>query len=393
MLLSSDNRQRRGLFRSERDIASRATGRARTALLVAIFITAQVTIIAVGATALEGVSALRAYATGEAQWSKAQKRAVISLMHYAGSHDARDLVEYREAMKVIDGDTRARQALERAIPDLSTAWSGFLAGLNAPQDISGLSWGFIWLHNWAPFAQAVEDWRRADGLTAELSYLSGSLRGAIEAGAPVEDVRAILARLTTLDHRFGENEYRFAVHMGDASRAAKAATLLFMEAVSLFVCLVVGVLVRHIAEAGARAEARAKNDAARARDFAELGADWICELDAELCVTYMSPGFAKNALDADPVGRRWLALGEGFAALNKVHGEILARHLPFRGHQFRQDTGGPVFIWSVAGKPMFDDEGVFAGYRIVASDITDLVREQTPRTDTVVAINPVARVA
>src|SRR5438552_3753398 len=92
------------------------SGRIRTMALAITFITALVAIIAFAAAALEGVNAMRAYATGEAQWSKAQKRAVISLMHYAGSRDTRDLAEFREAMAVIDGDRHARDALERSPP-------------------------------------------------------------------------------------------------------------------------------------------------------------------------------------------------------------------------------------------------------------------------------------
>src|SRR5436190_20124140 len=90
----------------------------RTLALALIFITAQIAIILFAAAALEGVNAMRAYATGEAQWSKAQKRAVISLMHYAGSRDARDLAQYHQAMSVIAGDTAARLALEKTPPDL-----------------------------------------------------------------------------------------------------------------------------------------------------------------------------------------------------------------------------------------------------------------------------------
>jgi hypothetical protein len=48
------------------------------------------------------------------------------------------------------------------------------------------------------------------------------------------------------------------------------------------------------------------------------------------------------------------------------------RHLPFREHLFRHETGGPVFYWSISGKPLFEANGSFAGYRITASDVTRL---------------------
>lgn len=346
----------------------------RTMALALIFITAQVAIILFAGIALEGVNATRSYATGEAQWSKAQKHAVISLMHYAGSRDARDLAQYHDAMTVIAGDTEARLALEKTPPDMDAATHGFLAGLNAEPDVWGLRWGFLLLHRWEPFALAVDDWRRADGLTARLSYLSGSLRGAIEAGAPLDRVRAILADISKLDRAFSVNEYKFSVHMGEASRTAKSLTLLAMEIASLFVCLIVGVMVRSIAEASAATENRAKENETRMRDYVEIASDWFCELDRDLDVTQISPRFLRlvSADEDDIVGLPWFLLKAdfGLTPLSEDHRETLARRVAFREHLFRHETGGPVFFWSISGKPLFDGAGAFAGYRVTAMDIT-----------------------
>ncbi|HEY1707965.1 MAG TPA: ATP-binding protein [Rhizomicrobium sp.] len=364
-----------GSFRPRHVLRS---GHARTLALALIFIAAQLAIIGFAAVALESVNALRAYATGEAQWSKAQKRAVISLMHYSGSRDARDLAEYREAMKVIDGDNAARMALEKVPPDTETVRRGFLAGLNAPPDVWDLQWGFLLLHRWAPFARAVEDWRRADAQTAQLWFLSGQLRGAVETNAPLDRLRTILARISALDRGFSENEYRFSVHMGDASRTAKAATMLAMVFASLFVCLIVGVLVRHIAKEGVVAEAAAKEDVARLRDYAELASEWCCELDRDLCIRFISVRFEQIAADGALAGRHWLSLSEapGLKPMNEAHGDTLARHLPFRNHLFRQDTGGPLFYWAVSGKPLFEKDGAFSGYRTIATDVTRFIANQ-----------------
>lgn len=389
MLARSDDARQRPLGAAPTEKARERTGRARTLALAALFVTAQVAIIVFGTTALEGVNAMRAYATGEAQWSKAQKRAVISLMHYAGSRDESDLSAFRGAMAVIDGDTQARLALEKTPPDMDAAAQGFIGGLNAPADVNGLSWGFLLLHRWEPFAQAVNDWRRADSLTARLWYLSGSLRGAIEAGAPLGRVREILTDIGDLDREFSLNEYKFSVHMGEASRAAKALTLLVMEIVSLFVCVIVAVLARHIADAGARAEGRERAKAARAMDFAELASDWHCELDRNLCVTEISSRFALFSGGANPVNQHWLRLG--LMPLNSMHNEALSRHISFRDHRFLQETGTPVYYWSVSGRALFDEQEAFTGYLITATDVTSFMRTTAQRTESQSGL--VARVA
>ncbi|HEX2592990.1 MAG TPA: PAS domain-containing protein [Rhizomicrobium sp.] len=354
------------------------SGQVRIMALAAVFITAQILIIVFAAMALEGVNSMRAYATGEAQWSKAQKRAVISLMHYAGSRDRRDLAEYHDAMTVIDGDSQARTALEKATPDFDAADRGFRAGLNAPDDTWGLSWGFVLLRNWQPFALAVADWRRADGLTSRMSYLSGQLSGAVESGAPLERVRGILADITALDHEFSKNEWLFSVHMGEASRAAKTMTVIATEAASLLVCLIVFFLVRLIAQRSMQAESRAKENESRMRDYVEMASDWYVELDKDLKIVAISPRFLRVAgveVD-DVVGRTWLTLENGFGlgATSANHREMVIRHLPFRDHLFKHETGGPVFFWSVSGKPLVDAQNAFTGYRLSAIEVTRYVR-------------------
>jgi PAS domain S-box-containing protein len=160
------------------------------------------------------------------------------------------------------------------------------------------------------------------------------------------------------------------------------AHALALPATESLLSTVVGLLILcGIARSGARAEARAEESEARIRDFAEVAADWFCELDRDLRIAYVSDrlfGASPSSVEALK-GVRWLEAGErfGFASLLDGHRKRLLAHEPFHDHRFRlhAQTGRTSF-WSISGKPLFDRGGAFAGYRIAASDITSIIRTQ-----------------
>ncbi len=141
------------------------------------------------------------------------------------------------------------------------------------------------------------------------------------------------------------------------------------------------VSLRAVAGDGTRAEERAEESEARMRDFAELGAEWFCELDGDLRITYLSNRFFGDSSSSarDWIGQLWLDAGRrsDFWSLSDSHRSRVLAHDPFHGHRFRQRTPeGRTFHWSISGKPLHDGKGVFTGYRIAACDITLLVRAQ-----------------
>src|ERR1700749_798687 len=168
--------------------------RRRLIAIAAIFVPAQLAIAGLGVMGVEGINILRAYAAGEAQWSKAQKRAVISLFDYADTRAERDMTDFHNAIAVTLGDRSARETLESASPDIARAKAGFLAGMNSPDDVGGLAWGFVLFHRWAPFAQAVEDWRRADGLMVSLSRLADDMHAAARRGTSDNELYEMLSK-------------------------------------------------------------------------------------------------------------------------------------------------------------------------------------------------------
>lgn len=136
-----------------------------------------------------------------------------------------------------------------------------------------------------------------------------------------------------------------------------------------------------VAISGERAEERVEESEARTRDFADVAADWFCELDRDLRIAYISDRFFADAapLDGNWIGMPWLEAGRrsSFWSLSDAHRNRVLAHEPFHDHRFWLRTPeGRVFHWSISGKPVFDRAGAFAGYRMAASDITVLMRAQ-----------------
>ena len=120
----------------------------------------------------------------------------------------------------------------------------------------------------------------------------------------------------------------------------------------------------------------------RFRDLTELSADWYWEQDAEYRFVDVSLG--THALGIPPhefIGKHrwdfpWLNMtGEDWAA----HRAQLDRREVFRDLQLRRrGENGESVVISVTGKPVFDADGRFSGYRGVGRNITQ--RKRTKRS-------------
>ncbi|MDA0786362.1 MAG: PAS domain S-box protein [Proteobacteria bacterium] len=115
----------------------------------------------------------------------------------------------------------------------------------------------------------------------------------------------------------------------------------------------------------------------RFQDFAEASADWFWETDASLRFTYMSQSVAR-IVGAPPewhYGKtRQDLLGDQYDrdVWDKHFADLEARR-PFRGFEyFRVGDGEVKPIWiRASGQPIYDERGMFLGYRGSASDITE----------------------
>jgi len=120
--------------------------------------------------------------------------------------------------------------------------------------------------------------------------------------------------------------------------------------------------------------------AERFRNLTELSSDWYWEMDAELRFTYVSEGIRKvRGISPETLigKRRWETDRVGGDEEMARHRATLEAHLPFRDFVLaRAAADGHVTYVSHTGRPIFDDNGKFRGYRGVARDITARVRAE-----------------
>lgn len=137
------------------------------------------------------------------------------------------------------------------------------------------------------------------------------------------------------------------------------------------------VRARRVAESYARrATASLKQSEARFRDLTELSSDWYWEQDEHFRFTSMSAGaYNKSGVDiSSTYGKtRWEMPIEGVGEAEwAAHRALLERHEAFHDFTYMMHTPGKGLRWfAISGRPVFDGEGRFCGYRGTGRDITE----------------------
>jgi PAS domain S-box-containing protein len=114
----------------------------------------------------------------------------------------------------------------------------------------------------------------------------------------------------------------------------------------------------------------------RFRDYAETASDWLWETGPDHRFTHLSEHTSAAASTATGM-LRW-EIATDFASEPdkwRQHRETLEAHLPFRDLVYRSDNrkGSSIYV-RTSGKPVFDANGQFLGYRGVSTDITAGIR-------------------
>jgi PAS domain S-box-containing protein len=119
----------------------------------------------------------------------------------------------------------------------------------------------------------------------------------------------------------------------------------------------------------------------RFRDYAETASDWAWETGPDHAFTRVSEKLAARGIDPGTrIGaKRWDYATDLEAAPEKwrLHRATLEAHQPFRHFTYRTASAdGSALYIATSGKPLFDADGRFLGYRGVSSDVTAAVRAE-----------------
>lgn len=118
-------------------------------------------------------------------------------------------------------------------------------------------------------------------------------------------------------------------------------------------------------------------------EFEESASDWLWETDPNLCLQHVSArlievaGSSERQLQGLPLERLFLpslAAPAGHPSTSLWH--HIKERRAFRNILLPLDIAGDRRTWSLSGKPIFDRNGVFAGYRGVGSDVTEKRRSE-----------------
>ncbi len=120
-----------------------------------------------------------------------------------------------------------------------------------------------------------------------------------------------------------------------------------------------------------------ERDTAEARfaDVADIATEWFWEQDAEMRITYLSPGFEKatGTPRENVIGHtRAEIMHEGAYMNYEEHLHQMQAHEPFHNVVYRSNLNEAQETWfRTSGKPVFDEAGVFTGYIGTAANVTE----------------------
>jgi PAS domain S-box-containing protein len=129
------------------------------------------------------------------------------------------------------------------------------------------------------------------------------------------------------------------------------------------------------------AEVALRESEQRFRDYAETASDWLWETGPGHLVASISEHVNVAGLQSSPLpGLSRLDIASDVEAEPekwRLHQETLDAHRPFRDFVYSSISrrGSPVYIRS-SGRPFFDVNGGFLGYRGTGTDITALIRAE-----------------
>jgi two-component system cell cycle sensor histidine kinase/response regulator CckA len=244
-------------------------------IIVGVFVAIVICVFYLGVLRSEILSGVRAYVGGEGLWSKAEKRAVLSLTEYASSHAESDYQQYLAEIAVPAGDKQARLQLERLSPDMALVQQGFVQGRNNPADVDNMSMLFRRFGSIGYMARAIVVWTEGDRYIDQLQTLADDLHREVNSAHPdARKIKDITDQVAVVDARVTPLEDEFSSTLSQGARWID-------RVLSLVTLLASGVLLLIGIGLSSAVLKRIRNSEEKYRNLIDTANDGILVIDAE----------------------------------------------------------------------------------------------------------------
>lgn len=211
-------------------------------VIVGVFVAIVICVFLLGALRSEILTGVRAYVGGESLWSKAEKKAVLSLTKYASSHAESDYDQYLAEIAVPEGDRIARQQLLSASPDMKMVRRGFVQGRNHFDDVESMAMLFRRFGQFGYMAEAIAIWTEGDGYIDQLRDRADALHAEVNSSHPdAAKIQRLASEVGEIDARITPLEDAFSSTLGEGARwANRVLSIVALVATCLLLLLGIG---------------------------------------------------------------------------------------------------------------------------------------------------------
>ncbi len=185
---------------------------------------------------LNTLATTRAFVSGDALWSKAQKDAVYQLQTYAYTLNEVHYRRYIQYIKIPVGVRLARLELQKQKPDYELAKAELVIGQNNPQDINRMIPAFTRLKSVQFIKNVRQIWMLSDKSIDQLLEIGQKIHSEIKSHKPSPSrLNALLLELNSTNEELRLLSVRFSSTLGNGCRWLENFTiyLLFIMALTV----------------------------------------------------------------------------------------------------------------------------------------------------------------
>jgi PAS domain S-box-containing protein len=353
-----------------------ARAKSKLTWLVGVLVALQLLVLAAGVAGIYLVDIGRSYLEGQSQYAKANYEAAAALKTYIQTGDQQYYDAFQAAIAVPKAYALAKLLADH--PDFAIDDSMRLlvpAGMHR-EDAAAAIWMYRLLAPTFVLKDAKQAWADGNRMVLALENVGLTARAYLvgQKTLPAARRASLEAQLVGTKAALSMHTRRFAREVSAAARKVENAVIAGM--VSLTGLLAVGgILVgRRTVRRLNEGERELIAGQARLRDIADTAADWFWELDRDLRFAFVSRRFTEvTGLSGEAVrGRSPMELfGHRVGGSWRRIAASLRSRRAFRNLTANAtDADGRAITLRLSGRPFYDAEGMFAGYRGTASDVT-----------------------